>query len=363
MTNTPVGEQTSETKSSLGAPRTRVGDLRPGEGIESTYHLSTVEKRSKKNGEPFFFMTFQDSTGSVKGVMWDGHEALLDGSIRQDDFVWIEGHSADYKGELQITVRQIRPLDDTEVDFSEFLPVSPRPREEMEAQLDELIAQVKQADCRRLLDKFFGHDRFRESFCSAPAAVRIHQAYLGGLLEHTLNVIHNALALAVRYEPVDRDLLITGGLLHDIGKIREYDWSRSIVYTDEGRLVGHITIGATMVDAAVRVLQREKEGFSEHYRQHVLHLLLSHHGKLEFGSPTVPKSREALLLHYADYADAYLTSYADSVDEARQRGESWTPYNRMFESYLFAGGPPGGMLQPAASGISDQPSEEHPDES
>ncbi|MDK2970874.1 MAG: 3-5 exoribonuclease [Candidatus Sumerlaeota bacterium] len=319
-------------------PRMPCNTLRPGDSVDSSYLLASLEMRAKKNGDPYFFMTLADATGSVQGVMWENHADFVAGLIRAEDYIRVEGHTADYKGNLQLTVRRVEAIQEGQIDYSEFVAVSPRPREEMERELDGLIARVGNPECKRLLERFFTHARFRELFCTAPAAARIHQAYIGGLLEHTLNVMKNALQMAPQYEPVDYDLLITGGLLHDIGKIREFDWKRAITYSDEGRLLGHITIGASMVDSAIRQMQRDPaSSFPEHYRLHILHLILSHHGKLEYGSPILPKSREALLLHYADYADAYLTSFANAVTEARHRGEPWTPYNKMFESYLYAG--------------------------
>ncbi len=338
----------------------KCADMHPGDSVGGVLLLTSVERRTKKNGEPYFFLNLRDRSGSIQSVMWDNHEALVDGRVAADDFVFVEGHVSEFNNGVQLTVRQIHRIEDEKVDVSEFLAVSPIPRETMEAELDELIESVESTECRRLLDRFFGHDRFRDLFCTAPAAARIHQAWIGGLLEHTLAVMRTALHLGEQYKPYDRDLLITGTLFHDVGKIREYNWKRSIVYTDEGRLLGHISIGASMIDGAIRALQREPEGFSEHYRTHIIHLILSHHGKLEYGAPVVPKTKEALILHYADYTEAYLASFNQVTDEARDQGQQWTGYNRMFESYLFvppgANGTAAGMHQvigsaPSAGGL------------
>jgi 3'-5' exoribonuclease len=326
------------TPSSAPAPprqRQSVSSLASGDAVDEVYLLSTCDQRTKKNGDPFFSMTLRDATGSVNAVMWDRHEELVEGRIVADHFVHVEGATAEFNGAPQVTVRRIRKVEEASVTVADFLPVSPIPRGELEAQLDALLASVRQPDCKRLLGKLFGNARFRELYCTAPAAARIHQAYIHGLLEHTLNVVRNALALGEVYGPVDRDLLITAGLLHDVGKIREYDWRRTITYTDEGRLLGHISIGAGMIDGVIREMQRSPEGFPEHYRLHILHLILSHHGKLEYGSPTIPKTREAFLLHYADYNDAYMASFNELMVEAQQKNQRWTPYNRMFGSYLL----------------------------
>lgn len=332
----------AQSSRAVAAPRRRtpVAQLAAGESIDSVYLLSAAEQRSKKNGDPFFSLTLADATGNINAVMWDHHESLVAGTVAADDFVRIEGSVADYNGALQLTLRRIERVEESEIVVADFLAVSPRPRAEMEAELDALIESVKNADCRRLLAKLFGNARFRELYCTAPAAAKIHQAYISGLLEHTLNVVRNALLLANNYRPFDRDLLVTAGILHDVGKIREYSWRRTIGYTDEGRLLGHISIGAAMVDGVIRNLAREADGFSEFYHRHILHLILSHHGKLEYGSPTVPKTREALLLHYGDYTDAYLSSYVEAINAAQAKGQGWTGYNKMFEAYLYAGTTP-----------------------
>ncbi len=320
----------------------KCANMQPGDSVSGLLLLTSVERRTKKNGEPYFFLGLRDRTGSIQSVMWDNHDAVRDGRVAADDFVFVEGHVSEFNNSVQLTVREIQRVDDDKVDVSDFLAVSAIPRETMEAELDALIASVESTECRRLLDRFFGHDRFRDLFCTAPAAARIHQAWIGGLLEHTLCVMKTALHLGQQYQPFDRDLLVTGTLFHDVGKIREYSWRRSIGYTDEGRLLGHISIGASMIDGAIRALQREPEGFSEHYRTHILHLILSHHGKMEYGAPVVPKTKEALMLHYADYTEAYLASFQQVTDDAREQGQQWTGYNRMFESYLF--------VPPAANG-------------
>ncbi|MBI5154080.1 HD domain-containing protein [Candidatus Poribacteria bacterium] len=333
----------SEIPNNGSHPRVRCADLKPGDAVDSVYHLSSLDQRAKKSGDPFYSLVVRDASGSIPGVMWDRLGPLLDGRIKTDDFVRVRGQVAEYNGAPQLTVHRMDHIADEEVNVDDFLPVSPRPRVQLEAELEELLASVKQPDCRRLLMRLFAHRDFREAYCTAPAAAKIHQAYISGLLEHTLNVVRNALQLAEHYPPVDRDLLITGGILHDVGKIREYSWKRSISYTDEGRLIGHISIGAGMIEGAMRELGRQPEGFSEHYRQHILHIILSHHGKLEYGSPVLPKTKEALLLHYGDFTDAYLTTYCDVVNPVSDRGQRWTPYSRMFEAYLYAGGSPQGL--------------------
>lgn len=316
---------------------TPITQLRPNSTFDSIYLVQKLEVKSKRTGEPFATLLFSDATGTLSAVQWDNLEPILSRKINVEDFVAVSGDLSLYNNSLQATVKRIEKMPDEKVDFSRFVPVTPRDRAELERALDARIAEVQNGDLRRLLEYLIGKNNspgnVRADYLAAPAAVRVHQAYLGGLLEHTLNVCTNALALADRYKPYDRDLLITGALLHDIGKIREYEWRRAISYSDEGRMLGHIPIGSLMINDALRALAP----FDKRLGQHILHLILSHHGKREYGSPVLPKTREAILLHYGDYTDAYLATFCHDIDEARALGVAWTPYNKLFDTYLYAG--------------------------
>ncbi|MBI1290681.1 HD domain-containing protein [bacterium] len=335
---------------SAAAPReTPVTSLTPGMSIDDVLLLSSVEQRTKKNGDPFFMLQLSDGSGSINGVMWDNHHSLVAGLARRDDFVHVTAEVGEFNNSPQLTVKSLTRVEDSEVKTERFLPTSPRPRAEMEAELDAWIAKVKHPDCARLLRLLFGNERLREAYCTAPAAVRIHQPYIGGLLEHTLNVMRIADAMASLYEPINRDVLITGGLLHDIGKIRELEWRRTITYTTEGRLLGHIPIGSQMVDTWISRLKKSDDGFDDSIHMQIIHLILSHHGKLEYGSPVRPQTREAQVFHYADHADAYMTVFKVETEKAMAKGEAWTPFNRMFDSYLFAGAIPTGQSKVPSS--------------
>lgn len=315
--------------------RVPIAQLRPSTRVEGVYYLEEMELRTKKNGEPFASLKLRDATGSAPAVMWEGLNPLLSRQVNPEDFVRIRGEVSLYNNAPQIIVSRIEKVADEEVNFADFIPSTPCDRAALERELDERIAEVRNPDCRRLLEYFFGAGpaSVRRAFCEAPAAAKVHQAYLGGLLEHTLAVLRNALLLAPNYQPCDRDALITGALLHDLGKIREFEWRRVIRYTDEGRLVGHITIAAGMVQNALR----ELAPFDERLGWNLLHILISHHGKLEYGSPVTPKTREAILLHQADWTDAYMDIYSQETARARELGQTWTPYNRLFETWLYAG--------------------------
>ena len=313
-----------------------VAQFVPGNKLNGVYHLLSVDQRTKKNGDPYYMMTIGDASGNVNGIMWDNHAGLVSGVIQQDDFVSVEGDVGEYNGNTQVVLRKIERVDDSEVELKNFIPTSPRPLEEMEQELDGWIAKVTDPDCQKLLKKLFGHDRLREMYLHAPAAVRIHQAYVHGLVDHTLAVMRIAFSIAKGYEPINYDLLITGTLIHDIGKVRELSWKRTITYTTEGRLMGHIFMGASMIDSMINEIRRASS-FNKDLQAELLHMILSHHGKMEYGSPVIPKSREALVLPYADYTDAYMASFQNEVAPAVTKGEPWTGYSKMFQSYLYVG--------------------------
>lgn len=334
--------------SATALSHTPLGSLRPGMDVDSVYLVREVSRRSKANGDPWFQLELSDASGQLGAVMWDRHDALLNGLVKRDEFARVQGAVAEYKGSPQMTLTRIAAVPEGQVDPSAFVPVSPVPRAELEARLDAVLAGVQRADCARLLAKVFGHAKLRDLYCTAPAAMRLHHAYLHGLLEHSLSVLRHATNAAAQYEPVDRDMLTTGVLLHDIGKVRELSWRHTLSYTDEGRLMGHVSLGAIMMDAAMRELQREPEGFPEDTRRHILHMILSHHGKMEWGAATVPKTREAMLLHYADYMDAYMVMATDEMRRAQSRGDAWTPFVKVFDSYLYAGPAPAAEHSPAA---------------
>lgn len=345
----PVTEPASSPAATNTLPQIPVSTLRPGMSVDSVYVLTSVEQRTKKNGDPYFSLQLADGTGVANAVMWDKHESLLARTIEREDYVHVLADAGDFNGQLQLNLRRIARADASRVNPKDFLAYSPRPMAEMEAELDAALAEVKNPQLARLLERLFRHKRFRELYCSAPAALRIHQAYIGGLLEHTLNVLRHVRACAPTYAPVNMDLAITGTLLHDVGKIRELAWGRVITYTDEGRLFGHITIGAQMIEGAIRELQRQPGGFDDTLRLQLIHMILSHHGKLEYGSPVTPRTREAMLLHYCDYMDAYLTMATAEMNRATAKGEAWTPYLKLFDAYLYAGPP---ANDPAAASVS-----------
>lgn len=313
-----------------------ITNLQVSPKLESVYLVKEVENKFKKTGAPFASLLLQDSTGTVSAVMWDNAEPFLNNDIRPGDFILIKASVGKYKEQLQVTIQEVQKVDASLLDVQKFLPTSKRPLEEMKAEILGYVGQVKEPHLHALLEALFLDEKFMELFLRAPAARMMHQAYIGGLAEHTLAVIKNALTIAANYEGIDTDLLLTAALIHDGCKVYEYAYTTAINNTDKGRLVGHISMMGMMLETQAARIQ----GFPEETKMLLQHIVLSHHGRKEYGSPKVPMTAEAMILFYADYIDAYLSTFFEEKRKAHQKGQKWTEWVQMFESYLYAGEPP-----------------------
>ncbi|HRU54961.1 MAG TPA: HD domain-containing protein [Candidatus Sumerlaeia bacterium] len=313
-----------------------LSSLQVGFKIESVYLIKDVDKKTKKNGEPYVSLTLQDNTGTINAIMWDDVDSFLNNRISTGDFIFIRASINEYNKQIQAIISEVKKIDISQVEVEKFQPASSRPIPEMKEELSAFIKRVEAPHLQSLLQFFFGDEQFMAAFMRAPAARNMHQAYIGGLAEHTIGVIKNALALAANYEGVDVDLLITGALLHDACKIYDYSFTTAITTTDMGRLIGHLALMSMKIEAAVSQIP----DFPEEAKMLLEHMILSHHGKKEYGSPRLPVTAEALILFYADYADAYLSTYFEERKMAHQKGQKWTDYVEMFQSYLYAGEPP-----------------------
>lgn len=311
----------------------RIADLKPGTKVESVFLLHNYQQRPKKDGTNFVTMALKDASGKITALMWDNFNALTSGSIKENDFVECLGEVLTYNNQLQFKVAKITRVPDHEVDSAFFLPMCPTPLPEMEKELAGFIQQVKDPDYLALLKSVFENSSFYEKFCRAPSAVSMHQAYIGGLIDHTLCVTRNALKMADNYPQASRDMLITGALLHDIGKVIEFTYDKKIAYSDAGRLLGHISIGNAMVECHCSRI----ENFPMSKKVLLQHMILSHHGFQEFGSPRCPSTLEALILHHADILDAQLSNFVEFSHNATKTGIRWE-YSNMFERHMFGGG-------------------------
>ncbi len=289
------------------------------------------EKQSlvTKNGKPYLKLSLADKTGSVTAMVWN-----LDGNIGpfdKNDIVKIRGVVGSYQGDRQINITQLRRALESEYDASNYYRVSDVPPDALYARIRALAESCGNLYLRQLLDAFFPvFGAQKELFSAHPAAEGFHHNYRGGLAEHTLSVATIAQALQAQYPIADRDLVIAGALLHDVGKLTELTDAPACEYSDAGRLIGHISLGAMKLSEACAKI----EGFPAELRDRLMHIILSHHGSLEFGSPVLPATPEALIVHLADDADAKLKEMKDGIELDREEG-SWTAYNKALQRYLY----------------------------
>lgn len=313
--------------------KTFIKEIKEKEHVTGTFLVTKKEIALSKSGKAYINMKLMDSTGELEARVWDDAEEQGK-RFQKDDVVTIKGFSVAYQGGLQVNISSISALADGDYSIRDFLPVSPKDPAAMMAELDSIIAGMKDANLKALLKAIFKEPDIRSRFEIAPAAKAMHHPYLSGLLEHVLSICGLADLVAAHYgSAVNRDLLITGAILHDIGKIYELSYRRSFDYTDEGRLLGHITMGVELIDDKLRTLK----DFPRELAVLLKHMILSHHGQLEFGSPKRPKTLEAIILSYLDDMDAKVTTVRSLV-EASAEGSSWTPYQKLFERYIYTGG-------------------------
>jgi 3'-5' exoribonuclease len=303
-----------------------VAELEPNQAVTATFLVLAKEVRQKKTGEPYLALTLGDRTGDIDAKMWD-HVGEVVETFDRDDFVRAKGAVQVYQNKPQLTVHKLIRVDEREIDFADFFPASRRDPEEMFAELRGLIAGLANPHLKALLEALFADQEIARRFRTAPAAKAVHHACLGGLIEHVLTLAALARAVAPHYPQVDLDLLLAGVVLHDLGKIFELNFERGFSYSDDGQLLGHIQIGLRMIDGAIRALP----GFPPRLRALVEHMVLSHHGELEFGSPKTPMFPEALLLHHLDNLDSKMECMRAAAEKDQNLAGNWTSYSAALE--------------------------------
>ncbi|MCX7653776.1 MAG: HD domain-containing protein [Fervidobacterium sp.] len=291
--------------------------------IDSVFKIKSKKLQETKDGKKFLLLTLEDRTGSIRAIDWYNAEKN-DQILQTGTVVSVTGKVVYFDERLQINISNsetaIKKLSESEYDIERFVSKAKNP-EEMFNELLNMVNSVKDKDFRKLLNAFFVDDRsFVEAFKNAPAGMRIHHAYMGGLLEHSLNVAKIVEQVCALYSQLDRDLLITGALLHDIGKVKEYTITqRGIEVTTEGELLGHTIIGIEYIDKKAHTVPYEK-------MLKLKHLIASHHGELEWGAPVVPKTAEALVLHYIENMDSKINRVFQII-EKEDNGKEWSEYD------------------------------------
>jgi len=290
--------------------------------IVSSFVVVTKQVKPKKSGEPYLALTLGDRCGQIEAKMWDNVEDALD-AFEQDDFLKIKGLLNKYKNRFQITIHKLRKLGDVEVDYADYLPKTTKDVDELWRTLADYVSSFTDSHLQTLVQSFMADPEIAAAYRNAPAAKTLHHAYIGGLLDHVVSLFRSCDLVSRNYPQVNRDLLLTGAFLHDIGKIHELTYSRSFSYTSRGQLLGHMIIELEMLQAKIAQIP----GFSGEMKTLLEHLIISHHGHYEFGSPKLPMFPEALLLHYMDDLDSKMESMRAHFEREIGNDSSWTTYN------------------------------------
>jgi 3'-5' exoribonuclease len=290
--------------------------------ITSTFVVVSKQVKPKKTGEPYLALTLGDRTGQIEAKMWDNVEDFI-AVFEQDDFLKIKGLINKYKNRFQLTIHKLRRMQDAEIDFSDYLPKTSKDIGELWRTLTDFIATFENPHLKALVELFLADPDIAERYRNAPAAKSLHHAYIGGLLDHVVSLFRSCDLLCRNYPQVNRDLLLTGAFLHDIGKIHELTYNRSFSYSTRGQLLGHMIIELEMLQTKLAQLP----DFPLNLKTLLEHLIISHHGQYDFGSPKLPMFPEALMLHYLDDLDSKMEAMrAQFQREADQEGP-WTSYN------------------------------------
>lgn len=307
-----------------------INALKEGDWVDETYLVVGKQVLIAKTGSVYLSVKLADRTGEVDGKIWDNAEEISR-RFEREDFVRVKGVAASYQGSMQIKMRGLEKVDDASVDLANFLESSPRKIDDMVRDLSAAFSSVRNPFLRSLLESFLADKAFLELFKRAPAAKTLHHNYLGGLLEHVVELIGLARDVGKHFPGVDHDLLIAGAFLHDIGKVRELSIRKSIEYTTEGRLIGHISLGYEMLVEKVNAVP----GFPGELTLLLKHIMLSHHGEYEFGSPKRPKIQEAIIVNYLDDLAAKINNFQATLKRENVQPGDWTAYSKMHDRYLY----------------------------
>jgi len=309
------------------------------QAITSYFVLVAFSLRDRKgsSGGQYLALTFADRTGQFDARMWEDFAEVLE-HCAEGSYVKVQGQVSKYNGKFQITVSKMRSAADSEIETADFIPTTKFNVAEMSAELRGYVAAFKSEPLRKLVLAFLDDPEIGPAFATAPAAKRLHHAWIGGLLEHVLHLVRICIATAPFYPEVDPDLLVTGAILHDMGKVRELSWRSSFDYTLEGQLIGHISIAQGMLHEKIARMNDSGEKFPDDLRVLVEHMILAHHGKLEFGSPKLPMTPEAMLLSALDDLEAKFQALRNEFAAAKAEGRApgaVTDWVRSMERPLF----------------------------
>jgi 3'-5' exoribonuclease len=319
--------------------RRYVNQLTHGDSVDESYLVADKQLRANRQGNLYLQLELRDKTGSIGARLWNVTEELAR-SFEPGDYLRVRGKTQIFQGSLQIILTHLDLLDARGVEPEDFLPQSSQNVGKLLARLREVLLGMSNPYLRALVECFLIDDDFVRKFTAAPAGIKNHHAYQGGLLEHVVALLNIADRILDLYPEIDRDLLLTGIFLHDIGKVDELSYDRAFAYTDVGQLVGHLVMGVEMLrDKVDQTSELTGETFPAELLLRLKHMIVSHHGSYEFGSPKLPMTLEAVALHYLDNLDAKIHTFGREIRDDPSRDSSWTPFQQSLGRRLFKGTP------------------------
>lgn len=292
------------------------------QNITTTFVVASKQIKPKKTGDLYIALTLADRTGQIEAKIWDNVQEVLD-AFDQDDFVKVKGLLNKYNNRYQLTIHKVRKCEEHEVDFSDYLPKTEKDVDQLWQTVREFVDSFQNEQLKALLRAFMADPEIEMRYKNAPAAKTLHHAFVGGLLDHVVSLFRSCDLVSRNYPQIDRDLLLTGAFLHDIGKLYELSYARSIGYTTSGQLLGHMIIELEMLHKKIALVP----GFSDELKILIEHMIISHHGQYEFGSPKLPMFPEALMLHYMDDLDSKMESMRAQFEREAENEDAWTGYN------------------------------------
>ncbi|HCK42673.1 MAG: CMP-binding protein [Planctomycetaceae bacterium] len=315
--------------------RRYVSQLAHNETVSQVFLASDKQLRPNRNGNLYLQVDLADRSGSVNARMWNASDNDYR-TFENGDYVHVEGATQLFQGNMQLIANRIRKARPDEIEESDFVTLQSEEVDLMRDRLISILNGIKSAPLSRLAKGFLSDDELMTKFCKAPAGMKNHHAYQGGLLEHVLSLMELLLVVSPRYPQLDGDKLLMGAFLHDLAKVDELSYERDIAYTDQGQLLGHMVMGVTMLDNMVRkIVQQEGQPFPDRLLMELKHLIISHHGKYEYGSSKLPMTLEAITLHQLDNLDAKIANFTQLMTDCPNTDSNWTQYYSQIGRKLF----------------------------
>jgi 3'-5' exoribonuclease len=317
--------------------RRYINQLINGDSVDECFLVADKQLRANRQGNLYLQLELRDKTGSVGARLWNASEGLAR-TFEPGDYLQVRGKTQVFQGALQIILSHVEVIDSARVEPEDFLPQSTQNVARLTARMRELLFSMGNPHLRALVECFLIDEEFVRKFTTAPAGIKNHHAYQAGLLEHVVTLLILADRIVDLYPDLDRDLLLTGIFLHDIGKVDELSYDRAFAYTDEGQLIGHLVMGVEMLrDKVERTADLTGEPFPAELLLRLKHMIVSHHGTHDFGSPKLPMTLEAIALHYLDNLDAKVHAFTREMRDDPCRESSWTPFQQNLGRRLFKG--------------------------